>query len=399
MLFKLRFFLSRGFFISYENMKILFCDNSLRELLNFRKVVIDAYVAWGCEVVLVAPKNCEYIPDSSLIKLIPVKMNRSGKNPFQDLKYCNTLRVIYGKEKPDYIFHYTIKPNIYGTLAAALCGIRSSAMIAGLGYVFNKAGIGNRMARGLYRFALRFADFVLVLNGYNYQFLQDNRIVTSQKLILLKGGEGIDLSHFRPQETMERSDKIRFLMISRLLYDKGYQEYVDAAKAIRRIYPECEFQLLGNIDPDYPNHVPEQQVLKDQREGYIQYLGYYPDVLTYIQQAVCIVLPSFYNEGLSRVLMEGLAMGKPIITTDIPGCRETVIDGKNGYLIRPRDTESLIEAVKKFLNLSYTDRGTMGIYGRRMAEEVFDIQEVVKIYKRITDRSIDRGMKGGVIHN
>lgn len=380
-------------------MKILFCDNSLRELLNFRKVVIDAYVAWGCEVVLVAPKNCEYIPDSSLIKLIPVKMNRSGKNPFQDLKYCNTLRVIYGKEKPDYIFHYTIKPNIYGTLAAALCGIRSSAMIAGLGYVFNKAGIGNRMARGLYRFALRFADFVLVLNGYNYQFLQDNRIVTSQKLILLKGGEGIDLSHFRPQETMERSDKIRFLMISRLLYDKGYQEYVDAAKAIRRIYPECEFQLLGNIDPDYPNHVPEQQVLKDQREGYIQYLGYYPDVLTYIQQAVCIVLPSFYNEGLSRVLMEGLAMGKPIITTDIPGCRETVIDGKNGYLIRPRDTESLIEAVKKFLNLSYTDRGTMGIYGRRMAEEVFDIQEVVKIYKRITDRSIDRGMKGGVIHN
>lgn len=391
--------MSRGFFISYENMKILFCDNSLRELLNFRKVVIDAYVAWGCEVVLVAPKNCEYIPDSSLIKLIPVKMNRSGKNPFQDLKYCNTLRVIYGKEKPDYIFHYTIKPNIYGTLAAALCGIRSSAMIAGLGYVFNKAGIGNRMARGLYRFALRFADFVLVLNGYNYQFLQDNRIVTSQKLILLKGGEGIDLSHFRPQETMERSDKIRFLMISRLLYDKGYQEYVDAAKAIRRIYPECEFQLLGNIDPDYPNHVPEQQVLKDQREGYIQYLEYHPDVLTYIQQAVCIVLPSFYNEGLSRVLMEGLAMGKPIITTDIPGCRETVIDGKNGYLIRPRDTESLIEAVKKFLNLSYTDRGTMGIYGRRMAEEVFDIQEVVKIYKRITDRSIDRGMKGGVIHN
>ena len=174
---------------------------------------------------------------------------------------------------------------------------------------------------------------------------------------------------------------------------------MDAAKAIRRIYPECEFQLLGNIDPDYPNHVPEQQVLKDQREGYIQYLEYHPDVLTYIQQAVCIVLPSFYNEGLSRVLMEGLAMGKPIITTDIPGCRETVIDGKNGYLIRPRDTESLIEAVKKFLNLSYTDRGTMGIYGRRMAEEVFDIQEVVKIYKRITDRSIDRGMKGGVIHN
>lgn len=369
-------------------MKILFCDNSLRELLNFRKVVIDTYVAWGCEVVLVAPKNCDYEPESSRIRVVPVKMERSGKNPFQDLKYCHTLWVIYRKERPDYIFHYTIKPNIYGTLAAAICRIHSSAMIAGLGYVFNKAGIGNRVARGLYRFALWFSDFVLVLNDYNYRFLQDNRVVASQKLILLKGGEGVDLSHFRPRETTERSDKIRFLMISRLLYDKGYQEYVDAAKAIRRIYPECEFQLLGSIDPDYPNHVPGQKVLKDQEEGHIQYLEYHPDVQPYIRQVDCIVLPSFYNEGLSRVLMEGLAMGKPIITTDIPGCRETVTEGKNGYLIRPRDTESLIEAVKKFLSLSYTDREAMGRYGRRMAEEVFDIQEVVKIYKRITDKQL-----------
>lgn len=372
------------------NMKILFCDNSLRELLNFRKVVIDAYVAWGYEVVLVAPENCDYKPVSPRIKVVPVNMNRSGKNPFQDLKYCNTLRGIYKKEKPDYIFHYTIKPNIYGTLAAAMCGIRSSAMIAGLGYVFNKAGAGNRVARGLYRFALRFADFVLVLNDYNDRFLREKRIVSTQKLILLRGGEGVDLSHFHPRKTIVHSDKIRFLMISRLLYDKGYQEYVDAAKAIRRICPECEFQLLGNIDPDYPNHVPEQQVLKDQKEGHIRYLEYHPDVLPYIQQADCIVLPS-YHEGLSRVLMEGLAMGKPIITTDIPGCRETVTDGKNGYLIRPRDTESLIEAVKKFLSLSYTDREEMGSYGRRMAEEVFDIQEVVKIYKRITDRLLTGG--------
>lgn len=358
----------------------------MRELLNFRKVVVDAYVAWGCEVVLVAPKNCDYEPESSRIKVVPVNMSRSGKNPFQDLKYCHVLRTIYKKEKPDYIFHYTIKPNIYGTLAASMCKIRSSAMIAGLGYVFNKSGIGNKVARSLYKFALRFSDFVFVLNTYNYQFLQDNRIVSSRKLILLKGGEGVDLRHFQPLPGEEKvqTDRIVFLMISRLLYDKGYREYVEAAKVIHTIYPKCEFQLLGSIDVDYPNHVPEQQVTQDYQEGHILYLGYRSDVLQYVRRSDCIILPSFYNEGLSRVLMEGLAMEKPIITTDIPGCRETVIDGQNGYLVRPRNTDSLVDAIKKFLRLTNEERNLMGRQSRKLAEEVFDIQEVVKVYKKIT---------------
>ena len=374
--------------MSSESMKILFCDNSLRELLNFRKVVIEAYVAWGCEVVLVAPKNCDYEPESSRIKVVTVDMNRSGKNPFQDLKYCHTLRTIYKKERPDYIFHYTIKPNIYGTLAAAMCGIHSSAMIAGLGYVFDKSGIGNRIARCLYRFALRFSDFVLVLNDYNYRFLQEKQIVSSRKLVLLKGGEGVDLSYFHPGGPMSRSGKTSFLMIARLLYDKGYEEYVNTAEAIRKEYPDCEFQLLGSVDVAYPNHVPEERVNDDHEKEYIRYLGYQPDVNRYIECADCIVLPSFYNEGLSRVLMEGLAMGKPIITTNIPGCRETVADGQNGFLVQPRSTESLIEAVRKFLSLSNTDRDAMGKFSRKLAEEIFDIREVIKVYKKITGGSI-----------
>lgn len=371
-------------------MKILFCDNSLRELLNFRKVIIDSYVARGFEVVLVAPKNCGYEPESPLVKVLSVRLERSRKNPFLDLRYFHVLRTIYKNERPDYVFHYTIKPNIYGTLAARVCGIHSSAMIAGLGYVFSKAGVGNWMARGLYRFALRFADFVLVLNDCNARFLRENRIVPPQKLMLLKGGEGVDLNHFRSRKTIERSGGIRFLMVSRLLYDKGYREYVGAAKVIRRVYPDCEFQLLGNVDADYPDHVPEEQVLKDQRAGHVRYLGYHPDVLRYIGQADCIVLPS-YHEGLSRVLMEALAMEKPIITTDIPGCRETVTDGKNGFLVRPRDTESLVGAMKKFLGLSPADRVAMGTCGRWLAEEVFDVREVVKIYRKITDRLLPEG--------
>ena len=176
-------------------------------------------------------------------------------------------------------------------------------------------------------------------------------------------------------------------MIARLLYDKGYEEYVNTAEAIRKEYPDCEFQLLGSVDVAYPNHVPEERVNDDHEKEYIRYLGYQPDVDRYIGRADCIVLPS-YHEGLSRVLMEGLAMGKPIITTDIPGCRETVADGQNGFLVQPRSTESLIEAVRKFLSLSNTDRDAMGKFSRKLAEEIFDIREVIKVYKKITGGSI-----------
>ena len=283
-------------------MKVLFCDNSLRELLNFRKNIIDSYVENGWNVVLVAPRNCDYTPESSRIKVIPInELQRSGKNPFQDLNYFCALRKIYKTERPDYIFHYTIKPNIYGTLAAKSCRIHSSAMVAGLGYVFNKSGVGNKIARSLYKFALRFADYVFVLNAYNYEYLRD-KFVSRKKLILLKGGEGVDLKHFFFVGTGSRQKEIKFLMISRVLYDKGYQEYVDTAKSIRKMHPEAEFQLLGSIDEAYPNHVPEEQVRKDVEAGYIRYLGYHLNVAVDIEEADCIVLPS-YHEGLSRVLM------------------------------------------------------------------------------------------------
>lgn len=363
--------------------KILFCDNSLRELLNFREDVINYYLSIGCEVVLVAPINCEYHPKSSLVKVISVNISRSGKNPIQDLKYFNLLRKIYKKERPSFIFHYTIKPNIYGTLAARICRIPSSAVIAGLGYVFREKGIGNLIARNLYRFSMCFARQVLVLNAYNYHLLQTHHIVRSDKMILLQGGEGVNLEHFRPLSREKLSNKMVFLMIARLLYDKGYREYVEAAHLIKCKYPDCEFQLLGSVDIEYPNHVSKEQVLKDSEGGCIQYLGYSSNVIRYIQYADCIVLPS-YHEGLSRVLMEAIAMGKPVITTDIPGCREAVENGKNGFLVLPQNVMSLTEGIEKFVNVSPELRDEMGRNSRRRAEEVFDIKQVIAVYQQIT---------------
>jgi glycosyltransferase len=178
--------------------KILFCDNSLRELLNFRKEIICHYASNGYDVVLVAPQNMDiYQWELPNIRFVPVIMNRSGTNPIEDLKYFFRLKRIYAKEKPDYIFHYTIKPNIYGTFAARSCGIRSSAMIAGLGYVFSRKNIPNWIARYLYKTALRYSEYVLVLNKSNRDFLIDKKIASREKIILLSGGEGVNLNHFQ----------------------------------------------------------------------------------------------------------------------------------------------------------------------------------------------------------
>jgi glycosyltransferase len=178
--------------------------------------------------------------------------------------------------------------------------------------------------------------------------------------------------------------KTVFLMIARILYDKGYQEYVEATRIIRKEHPGAEFRLLGRIDEEYPNHVPAEVVQRDHVEGTIYYLGFQSNVRQYIREADCIVHPTFYNEGMSRVLMEAMALRKPIITTSIPGCRETVEAGKNGFLIPPKDTAALVYAIRRFLSLTPEERQRMGGYGRAKAEREFDVRQVIEVYKRIT---------------
>ena len=207
----------------------------------------------------------------------------------------------------------------------------------------------------------------------------------TEKVIFLTGGEGVDLNRFIPlKKEPEVNPRIVFLMISRPLYDKGYVEYVEAARQIKRTYKNVEFQLLGPIDTVYPRHIPEKQVWEDHESRTINYLGFVKNVIPIIKECDCIVLPS-YNEGLSRSLMEAIAMGKPVITTNIPGCKETVEEGMNGYLVTPKSVESLVTAFNKFMNLTPRQRHMMGEYSREKAEREFDIKKVIEVYKSITD--------------
>lgn len=367
-----------------QGRKILFCDNVLWGLVNFRGSVIRHFVQQGDEVVLVAPQDDESIMKVDIpegVRYIPVRLNRCSRNPFTDLIYCAHLYRIYRKEHPDYIFHYTIKPNVYGSIAARLAGINCTGMVAGLGYGLLGDGMLSRLLAVMYRYAFKYVSSIFVLNKFNYQYLLDHKFCTSAQLRLFKGGEGVDLSAY-PYVREESGSPVVFLMVGRVLYDKGYREYVQAAKIVKQQYPDVRCQLLGMLDETYPAHVDEEELKRDVEEGTIEYLASTNDVMQYLgRSGVVVVLPSYF-EGLSRSLMEACAVGRPIIATDIPGCRETVDEGKNGFLVKVKDCSSLAEGMLRYLSLSDAEKQAFSRHSRKKAEETFDVRQVIKEYEK-----------------
>lgn len=367
-----------------QGRKILFCDNVLWGLVNFRGSVIRHFVQQGDEVVLVAPQDDESIMKVDIpegVRYIPVRLNRCSRNPFTDLIYCAHLYRIYRKEHPDYIFHYTIKPNVYGSIAARLAGINCTGMVAGLGYGLLGDGMLSRLLAVMYRYAFKYVSSIFVLNKFNYQYLLDHKFCTSAQLRLFKGGEGVDLSAY-PYVREESGSPVVFLMVGRVLYDKGYREYVQAAKIVKQQYPDVRCQLLGMLDETYPAHVDEEELKRDVEEGTIEYLASTNDVMQYLgRSGVVVVLPSYF-EGLSRSLIEACAVGRPIIATDIPGCRETVDEGKNGFLVKVKDSSSLAEGMLRYLSLSDAEKQAFSRHSRKKAEETFDVRQVIKEYEK-----------------
>lgn len=373
-----------------QRRKILFCDNVLWGLVNFRGCVIRHFVQQGDEVILVAPQDAESIMKVDIpqgVRYIPVRLDRCSRNPLADLAYCVSLYRIYRRERPDYIFHYTIKPNVYGSLAARMVGISCTGMVAGLGYGLLADSMLSRLLSVMYRYAFKYVSSVFVLNQYNYQFLLDHKFCTRAQLRLFRGGEGVDLQAY-PYVREQSGSPVVFLMIGRVLYDKGYREYVEAARIVHRQFPQARFQLLGMLDETYPAHVDEDELRRDVAEGVIEYLEATNDVMPYLgRSGVVVVLPS-YSEGLSRSLMEACAVGRPIITTDIPGCRETVDNGRNGFLVKARDARSLAEGMIRYLGLTDEQRQAFSRHSRRKAEETFDVRQVIKEYEQDLSKAL-----------
>ena len=373
-------------------MNVLFCDNALNSLINFRKDAICYFLNKGWDVILVAPKIEKNKQMEQIIpkgcKVYDIEMEPVSMNPIKDMMYFFRLLKIYIVESPDIIFHYTIKPNIYGTFAARLCRKKTVAMVAGLGYVFTGNGLLKKFSRSLYKTMLKLSHKVISLNKRNYKLLLDRKFVRPNQIILFEGGEGVNLDKY--PYTKSEFNEICFLMIARILYDKGYREYADAAKIVKEKYPDVKFKLLGPLDTSSPMGVQEDVLNKDVAYGAIEYMGITNDVQAIMNNPnIVSVLPS-YHEGMSRSLMEACAMGKPIITTDIPGCRETVDNEVNGYLVPVKKTEPLAEAMIKFIELPKDKKIAMADASHNKAKKDFDVVNVLNKYQSIIDELLNK---------
>lgn len=368
--------------LNVKTMKILFCDNNLKSLLNFREEIIKYFISQGHEIYLVFPKlnsDCQlYANILQECACYPVDMQPSGMNIIKDIKYISQLFNIYIKIRPDIVFHYSIKPNIYGSVVSKLIGIKSIAMVAGLGYMFTGNSLGKKLGRLLYKIGLRAANYVITLNASNYETLLIGNYIRQEKSIIFTGGEGVNLSKYPYEENL--FNETRFLMIARVLYDKGYREFIEAATIIKKEFPNVKVELLGPLDESSPMGVPREILEKDIQNEKINYLGVSNDVREIVlQDGVVILLPS-YHEGLSRSLMEACAMGRPAIASNIPGCREAIDDGINGYLVSPKDAVSLANAMKRFILLPTEQKRAMSIAAYNKAKREFDIQNIIEKY-------------------
>ncbi len=366
--------------------KVMIALNTTWNLYNFRAGLIRALAAEGYEVVAVAPRD-EYTPRLSGLgcRFAPLYMDNGGTNPILDLLLLARFFWLLRRERPQVLLGYTAKPNIYGSLAANALGIPVINNIAGLGAVFIRPSLLTRLVRWMYRIALARSRCVFFQNNDDLQMFVRSGLVSPEKAARLPGS-GIDLRRFHPVPAAPLTGRpFRFLLVARMLRDKGVIEYVEAARTVRYAFPEVEFHLLGFVDVKNPTAISNDKLAAWVNEGVVCFAGATDDVRPYLAAADCVVLPS-YSEGTPRSLLEAAAMAKPIITTDAVGCRDVVDDGVNGFLCKVRDAADLAEKMKRMIRLSDEARAEMGVLGRKKMEREFDEQIVINRYLAVVNK-------------
>ena len=352
-------------------------------LHNFRQGLIDFLLARQYEVLTLAPEDefSDKLREAGCHH-IHLKMDNKGLNPISDLIMKKRLSGIYREINPDLILHYTIKPVLYGSLVAGKLGIPFINNITGLGTAFIMRNWVTWLAKQLYRSSQKKASYVFFQNGEDHKLFQKENLIPETVPQEVIPGTGIDTDYFNVHPYPE-DNPVTFLLIARLIWDKGVEEFVEAARQIKSEFSNVRFQLLGFLDVSNRTAISRQQMQIWVGQGLIKYLGETDDVRPYIADVECVVLPS-YREGLPRTLLEAASMGRPIITTDVTGCREVVDHGVNGYLCKAKDVSDLAEKMKDMIKLSMDERREMGLRGRKKMEENFDEKSVVqKIVNRI----------------
>lgn len=364
-------------------MKFLIIAGAPGSLIRFRGHLISDLIDQGLTVHAASP---DLTPDSEIRAMLEQKgvhvheiyLKRTGMNLVDDVRTLVDLAQLMHRVRPDYVLGYTVKPVIFGTLAGALAGCpQRFALITGLGYAFSECSENHRqrlvggIVTHLYRQSLRHAHKVFFQNPDDQTLFRQLGMLNGTTPSVVVNGSGVDIEHYAPRDYPGR---VTFVLISRLLIDKGVREYVEAAYRLKEAFPEASFLLVGGLDSN-PRAITLQELDRWVADGVITYLGKLDDVREALATASVFVLPSFYREGIPRTILEALAMGRPVITTDTPGCRETVVDGENGYLVPPRDADRLASAMCKFLENPELAIG-MGKRAREAAMKKFDVRLV-----------------------
>jgi len=362
--------------------------NSTWNIYNFRLNLIDKFIAEGMDVVVIAPVD-EYLTYKEkypTVRHFSLRtMDRDSTNPIKDFLLVLELTRRYKKIKPDIVLHFTNKPNIFGGVAAWLAGVKSIAVVTGLGYAFIHNGFIKKVISWLYRVTAGFHQKFIFENIEDRKLFASLQIVEGSRAVSVKGC-GVDTAWFHPYPNGLSKDKTIFTFIGRLLYDKGIREFVEAAKIIKSTMPNVDFWIVGELDAENPATVDKDDLIKWVEEDIVYYHGFIKDVRDIIAKSDCIVLPS-YREAIPRTITEAMSMSKPVITTDTAGCREAVDQDKNGFLVKVKDAASLTESFIQFLELKHDDREAMGKAGREKAIREFDDKliaiDIFKIVKKL----------------
>lgn len=369
-------------------MRIAIVANTAWYIYNFRINLMRELRAKGHEVIAFAPGD-EFVEEfcSEGFELITWSVAPSGMNPFRELTSVIGLSFIIKKHRPNVLLTYTPKGNIYGAFAAKITGTNVINNISGLGRVFVEKSSLTYLVRNLYKLALRKSIKVFFQNDDDLNLFLTHRIVKAGSSERLPGS-GVDLTKFVAGEELKtkvKDDGLIFLLIARLLWEKGIGEFVEAARRIKKVYPKCRFQVLGFLGMENPAAVPAEMVQRWVDEGVIEYLGEVRNVLPIIRDADCVVLPSYYREGVPRSLLEAASVGKPLISTDSPGCRDAIEDGVTGFLVRPKDIDDLAAKLEMFIKLEFAEKIEMGAAGRKKMEREFDEKIVITRYLDIIE--------------
>lgn len=364
------------------NAHLCLVANTAWSMWNFRRGVMAAMLSAGYRVTVVAPED-ESAPKIRALgcDFIHLDMSAKGVNPVEDIKLAIRLAKIYRSLSADFIIHYTIKPNIYGSLAARYCNVPSLAITTGLGYTFVNDNLVSKIASFLYKVAFRFPKAIWFLNEDDRREFVKRGLVPENKTMVLHG-EGVDTDYFAPLLNPNNDGKIRFLLVARMLWDKGVGEYVEAARHIKAKYPNTIFQLLGACGVANPSNIGQEQINEWVNEGVVEYLGTTQDVRPIIAQADCVVLPS-YREGIPRTMIEAAAMAKPTIVSDAPGCRDVVLHGETGLMCQVKNVQSLIFSLEGFINMDVEKRSAMGDRARQWVISSFDESIVIEKYLKM----------------